>query len=127
MSLGSHLDVSEKVFQAQVNELAALLGWRIYHPFYSRHSTRGWPDCSILRERLVIVELKTEAKDSKCSPAQKDWIRALLAANQEAYVCRPRDYNDLAAVLQARGRVFSGLAWDAHERLVEKTRQEVDA
>jgi predicted peroxiredoxin len=121
-------DLTEKEWQAQVRELASLLGFtRIYHPLRSRGSAPGWPDLAMIRERLVLVELKTAAKASKLSPAQKEWIRALIEAGVETYVCRPSDWDDLAAVLRARGRVFSGLAFDAHQRLVERTRAEVDA
>jgi YD repeat-containing protein len=118
-------ELTEKQYQAQVIELASLLGYKHYFTYRSKRSPAGWPDLALCRDRLVLVELKRTA--GVVSSKQKDWIRWLLEAHVETYVCRPADLDDLAAVLQARGRVFSGLAWDAHERLVERTRAEVDA
>jgi hypothetical protein len=118
--------LTEREWSAQVYELCHLLRYRRYHTYRSKHSPAGFPDETLVRERVVFLELKTDAKTSRCSPAQKDWLRALLAAGAEAYVCRPSDWDDLAQVLRARNRVFTGPAWDAHERLVERTRTEVE-
>jgi YD repeat-containing protein len=118
-------DLTERAFQAQVIELAGLLGFKHYFTYRSKRSPAGWPDLALCRDRLILVELKKQA--GVVSEKQKAWLGWLLEAHVETYVCRPSDLDDLAAVLQARGRVFSGLAWDAHERLVERTRAEVDA
>ena len=93
-------DFTEKEWQAQVVSLAKQMSWKIYHPFRSDRSEPGWPDLSLVRDRIVMLELKTEK--GKLSDAQKDWIRALLNAQVEVYVCRPRHLEELAYVLQTR-------------------------
>lgn len=94
-------DISEKEWQAQVVELARMLGWKRYHTFRSDRSSPGWPDEALVRDRLILLELKTE--QGKLSPAQKEWIRALLDAGVEVYVARPRHLEQLAAILTSRG------------------------
>lgn len=115
-------DLTEREWQAQVVELARLLGWRRpMHIFDSRRSEPGWPDLALVRDRLVLVELKREG--GRTTPAQRSWIRALLAANVECYVVRPRDLDDLARVLT---RTYQGgAAAEAAERLMASTRAEV--
>jgi hypothetical protein len=120
-------DLTEREFSLQVYDLLALLSWCRYHTWRSKHSRAGYPDESCWRtgDRHLWLELKREK--GKLSDAQKDTIRGMLEAGDEVYVVRPSDLDDLAAVLQARGRVFTGLAFDAHQRLVERTRVEVGA
>lgn len=94
-------DLTEKEWQRQVVELCQTLGWRkAYHTFDSRRSASGFPDLVLVRDRVIYLELKRE--QGKLSDAQKSWLRALLAAGQEAFVVRPRDLESLAAVLAAR-------------------------
>ena len=120
-------DVLEKTWQAQVTELARTLGWKVFHPYDSRRSAHGWPDLSLLRERLILVELKTEK--GRVSVHQRAWLEALLAANVEAYVARPRHLEDLARILGCRGHpghTTSNLhAASAHYRLRTETRKEI--
>ena len=100
--------LTEKEWARQVAELARMLSWRRYHTFRSTRSTPGFPDETLVRDRVIFLELKTET--GKLSDAQKDWLSALLKASAEAYVARPSDLEDLAEVLQSRGRVDNGLA-----------------
>ena len=95
-------DLDEKTWQGQVVQLAKQMGWRVYHPLRSKGSAPGWPDLSLARDRLILLELKRES--GKLSDAQQDWIRALLQAKVEVYVCRPRHLDELARILQARER-----------------------
>ena len=90
--------MTEKEWQAQVVELAKLLGWRRpMHIYDSRRSEPGWPDLALVRDRLVMIELKTET--GKLTPAQKDWVTRIINADVETYVVRPRHLDDLSAVL----------------------------
>ena len=95
-------DMTEKDWAAQVAQLARQLGWKRYHTYRSERSEPGWPDEALVRDRLILLELKTEK--GKLSDAQKDWIRRLIDANAEVYVARPRHLDELARVLQARNR-----------------------
>lgn len=103
------VDVLEKDLQRTVIELAQVCGWqRIYHTHDSRRSQHGFPDLVLVRERIVFLELKRDK--GKLAPAQKLWLRALRDAGGEVYLIRPRDVDNLAAVLQARepwGKVVS--------------------
>lgn len=95
-------DLTEKEWVAQGVQLARQMGWKRYHTYRSDRSEPGWPDDALVRERLILIEWKTEK--GKLSDAQKEWIRALLNAQAEVYVCRPRHLEQLAAILQIRGR-----------------------
>jgi hypothetical protein len=79
----------EKQLQAQVMQLAKLYGWRAYHTFLSIRSEPGFPDCVLVRDRVLYRELKTNS--GKLTPAQKQWLDALLWAGQDASVWREDD------------------------------------
>jgi hypothetical protein len=85
---------------AQVVELASLFGWHTFHPWLSIHSARGWPDLALVRERLILVELKT--MKGSLTPAQAQWQEWLKAAGVETYVFRPTDFNKIFEILQRR-------------------------
>jgi len=94
--------LTEKAWMAQVVELAGILGWASYHPWLSIHSPRGWPDLALCRPpRLVLAELKSDAKASKVTDAQQMWLDLLDACDGvEAYLWRPSDLETVKAVLQ---------------------------
>ena len=53
--------LTEKQFMAQVQELARVLGWHVYHPWLSIRSERGFPDLTLARPgRLLFIEFKAE-------------------------------------------------------------------
>jgi hypothetical protein len=93
---------TEKNWSKQVAQLAQQLGWRRYHTFRSERSQPGYPDETLIRDRVIWLELKTET--GKLSDAQRSWLTALLDAGAEAYVARPRDLVFLGYVLSARHR-----------------------
>lgn len=94
-------DVTEKEWQQQVKDMAALMGFRrAYHTFDSRRSSSGFPDLVLVRERIIFLELKREK--GKLSDAQREWLRALIKAKGEVYVARPHDFDALAEVLRWR-------------------------
>ena len=101
--------ITEQQFQAQVLQLARLLGWRSAH-FRPALTTRGWrtpvqgdgagfPDTVLVRRgRLVVAELKSAA--GKLSAEQSAWLEALSAAGCETFLWRPADFDDIAEVLR---------------------------
>ncbi len=90
--------LTEAQWMRQFRELAQTLGWTFYHPWLSRFSPRGFPDCVICRPpRLIFAELKTDT--GRLTPDQERWIEMLRACGQEAYVWRPRDWDDIVKVL----------------------------
>jgi len=94
--------VTEKQWQSQVVDLARHLGWRkIYHTWNSMHSAKGFPDLVMARERLVMVECKSET--GKLNPDQQEWIEALKQVGVEVYCWRPSDWDEVVRVLGRRG------------------------
>lgn len=93
--------ITEKQWQGQVVQLARLLGWKnIYHTWNSMHSAQGFPDLTLVRERLIFVELKSHK--GECTSHQLDWIEKLRQAGQEVYVWRPDDFDEAVKVLGRR-------------------------
>ncbi len=87
-------ELSEKELLRLVVDLAAIYGWRAYHPWLSIHSPRGWPDLALVRPpRLILAELKT--RRGVLSPSQLEWGELLAAVDGVTYrVWRPADLDD---------------------------------
>lgn len=81
---------SEKEWQWRVRNFAESRGWRCYHTWLSVRSDIGFPDLVLVRGAVIFAELKTER--GKVTAAQQEWLDALRAAGQEAFVWRPRDW-----------------------------------
>lgn len=96
--------ITEKQFEAQVKDLAKLLGWKYYHTWRSIHSPAGFPDVVMVRNGLVIfAELKSEK--GKMSEAQEQWIDELkVVANHSlgvmAFVWKPSDWEEIVSILR---------------------------
>jgi hypothetical protein len=92
-----------KAFEAQVDQLARLCGWRI-HGARAARTKRGWrtpivgdagfPDRVYVRGPVVLFrELK--AGKARLSPGQKEWGEALLEAGMDWAVWRDADFYEL--------------------------------
>lgn len=93
-------------------ELAALFGWRSAHfrPARTAHGWRtpvagdgkGWPDLILIRERILVAELKSAR--GALSAEQRRWLDDLARAGVEAHVWRPADWTSgtIEAVLRER-------------------------
>lgn len=97
--------LSEKLFQRQVVELAKIMGWRVYHPFLSKWSERGFPDLTMVRardRRLLFAELK--ADKGKLSEHQVEWQELLgaVAFDREAWQATLRTEHFLVPINGAR-------------------------
>jgi hypothetical protein len=93
--------ISEKAWQAQVEQIARGAGWLIYHTHDSRRSNPGFPDLVLVKgPRLIFAELKTHT--GRISPDQRRWLDALGAASAEVYVWRPADQDEVLAALTRR-------------------------
>lgn len=111
--------MSENDLQNAVLELAELLGWRCVHfrPGLTRSGnwttamsgslSAGFPDCVLVRERVLFVELKSAR--GKLSPEQCGWRDALITAGAEWHCWKPIDWIDgtVEAVLR-RHAIGSG-------------------
>ena len=90
---------TEKQWLEQVRKLAGQLGWLTYHPNQSKFSEPGFPDLTLVRERVIFAELKRHAPSAKLSPHQILWRDRLLAAGAEHYVWRPADADQIIRIL----------------------------
>jgi hypothetical protein len=89
--------LSERAWQGQVLQLAALYRWTAYHTFDSRRSQPGFPDLVLCRDRVLFRELKTDR--GRLTGDQERWLEALRAAGADACVWRPADLDRVAAEL----------------------------
>lgn len=92
--------INEDAFQAQVIQLATVLGWRhIYHTHDSRRSQAGFPDLVMIRDRRILyAELKSER--GRVSEAQVEWLDALNQTGSEWYVWRPHNWDQIVKALK---------------------------
>lgn len=85
--------MTEAVLQKRVRDLALTYGWKFQHPYDSRRSDPGWPDCAIGRTgRLIVRELKTQK--GRVSPDQREWLAILKSCGIDAGIWRPSDLLD---------------------------------
>lgn len=105
-------DITEATFQAQVIELAHLLGWRTNHVrrsigrgnrWTTATSVVGFPDLLCWHEkqhRVLAVELKSAT--GKPTAEQTAVLASLAAAGIETYLWRPSDWPTIERTLSPR-------------------------
>jgi hypothetical protein len=84
----------ERDLQAQIIQVATMLGYLSYHTHDSRKSREGFPDLVLVHERtgaLIVAELKRDGQHP--TPAQTRWLTA-LNQRHTAVVWRPTDLRD---------------------------------
>lgn len=101
---------TEAQFEVALVEAARLLGWRVVHFRPARtgdgwrtavaYDGAGWPDLVLVRDRLVVAELK--GPRGSMTARQIGWVAALEHAGVETYVWRPEDFDAALAVLTRR-------------------------
>lgn len=89
--------IDEKSFQSEVVRLAKRNRWLCFHPFDSRKSVAGFPDLTLVRDRVIFAELKTD--NGELSAPQMTWRDALLAAGAEWYLWRPSMWSEIERIL----------------------------
>jgi len=101
--------MSEADWQAQVVQLAGMLGWRHCHTrrsigrgrkWTTATSVIGWPDLVLWHEqqqRLLFIELKATA--GRLADTQREVLLSLRAAGQEVAVWRPEDLEAIQETL----------------------------
>ncbi len=96
---GRPAGITEKEWQREVCDIAAMHGWRQYHTWSSVHSAAGFPDLVLCRPPdLLVVELKSNT--GKITEAQAGWLNALVACGVRCYVWRPSDLVSVLTVLK---------------------------
>ena len=94
-------DARERHFQASIEELLRLRGWKYIHVHNSQHGVSGWPDIAACRgRRLVLAEIKAER--TRVTSEQRGWLDALgLIDTVEVYLWRfPAAWPKVARVLR---------------------------
>lgn len=94
--------MTEAQLQAAIVDAARLQGWLVYHTYDSRRSAAGYPDLTLVRERVVFAEIK--ADKGRLSHAQQEWVIHLVNAGAEVHVWNPSSWRDgdVDAVLARR-------------------------
>lgn len=94
-------DPPERIFQAQIIELARMQGWDYYHTWSSINSPAGFPDLVMVRgPRVVFVEVKRDSENPDAN--QRKWLWKLAAAGQEAYLWKPINWDQMVSCLLRR-------------------------
>jgi hypothetical protein len=90
--------MTEAHLQYAVEQIATLNGWEHHHTPDSRRSRSGYPDLTLVRPpRLVFAELKSMR--GRLSDRQKVWRDQLIEADQEWYLWRPSDLEEIVMLL----------------------------
>jgi hypothetical protein len=110
--------ITEAEFQAQIIDAAHLMGYRVAHFRPAQNSRgqwrtpvaadgKGFPDLVLVRPdwnnrgrppRMVFAELKSST--GRLSTDQAAWIDDLISAGVEAYIWRPKDWDDILDILR---------------------------
>lgn len=110
---------SEAAFQQQIEQLARLYSWKVFHAPDNRPSGRtgrvqrvtpGFPDLTLVRgEELIFAELKTET--GRVRPEQTEWLAALEnVPGVETFVWRPSDFDAINRRLSRGGHTLERAA-----------------
>ena len=95
------MTVTEKTFQANVVQLARLLGWRVHYVRNSIGSPHGAPDLVLCRDGVLLFrELKT-AK-GRVTREQNEWGDVLARCGMDWAVWRPSDWSRIEATLKGQ-------------------------
>lgn len=100
-------DNPEERFQRDVMKLAKLNGWKSAHFRKAMAKSGNWvtavagdgkgfPDLVLVREKVIVAELKAT---TNVSPDQEAWLEAFREAGIDAYVWYPDDIDEVIAVL----------------------------
>ena len=98
--------ITERDFQATVVEMARALDWSVHGVLeqerYAKRLSKGFPDLVLARfgllARVIFCELKTQK--GRVSPEQRAWLDLLTECDQEVYLWRPSDMDEIERVLK---------------------------
>lgn len=92
--------MNEEAFQRWIKQYAEDHDWLVNHTrravsgeknkrWLTATSVKGWPDLTLVRERIVYAEIKLD--DTYPTPEQRRVLERLRRAGAEVYVWRPRN------------------------------------
>lgn len=112
----SHNLISEREFKNSIVALARDLGWLVHHDLPSQRANGSWatatqgnsgfPDLVLVhsgnmvtgsKPMVVFAELKTQR--GKTTASQEQWLTALRACGQMAFVWRPAQMQEIQQLL----------------------------
>ena len=112
----SHNLISEREFKNSIVALARDLGWLVHHDLPSQRANGSWatatqgdsgfPDLVLvhpgnmitgLKPMVVFAELKTQR--GKTTEGQEQWLTALRANGQLAFIWRPAQMQEICELL----------------------------
>jgi hypothetical protein len=108
--------VSERQFKNDVVAFARALGWLVHHDLPSQRANGSWatatqgdsgfpdlvlvhPGNSVHKATVLYAELKTQR--GKTTASQEQWLTALRACGQMAFVWRPTQMGEIYELLYA--------------------------
>jgi hypothetical protein len=92
--------MNEKELQQNVIDTAAKLGYRHYHTHDSRRSDTGFPDlCLVSRDRRRVIWIECKSAAGRCTPEQEQWQDELALCDEEVYVVRPGNLEEITEIL----------------------------
>lgn len=103
--------IDEATLQAQVVELAHMVGWRTNHVRRTRGrggawttstSVTGWPDLTLWHPERGFMFVELKSQKGQLRPEQADVLASLEAAGVEVHVWRPSDWAAIQARLTGR-------------------------
>lgn len=98
--MASSLRPLESEAQSTIVELAGWRRWRVYHTRDSRGSQGGYPDLTLVRDRVIFVELKRVGEKPRRD--QVEWLDELAQAGAETYLWTLDDLTEIERVLERR-------------------------
>ena len=84
------------------DSLAKMTGWLTYHTLRSKGSKAGYPDRTLVKDRIVFAELKRHK--AKPTDLQVEWLDRLARAGGEVYLWRPTDLDEVTRIMGRRWR-----------------------
>lgn len=104
------LKLSEKAFQHQVEHLAHVYGWSVYHALPAMNAAGRWrtaqsgdigfPDLVLAHPSRGVIFAELKAQRGRVSVSQRIWLNTLEAAGSETYVWRPTDFEFIKSRLK---------------------------
>jgi len=106
-------NLTEKVLQDNILEVAKLFRWRRAHfrPARTKHGWRtpvqadgkGFPDLILVKPpRLIIAEVKRQ--DTYPNEYQREWLEDFAGLGcVEVYTWKPQDWDDIVSILGTKG------------------------
>jgi hypothetical protein len=96
--------MTERQILETIRQACSLFGWLCYHTYDSRRSEPGFPDLIIVGYgAMLLLELKSAR--GYISKEQRAWLAELADVTQPPIVrlVRPKDLDDILAILQDKG------------------------